>query len=173
MKGGIVYANFVTTVSPRYAWEIQNTEQGMGLQGVLRTHDRKFGGVLNGIDYDGLESGARPHIAQPTGRTACRGRRQQGGPAPRPRAAGGLQAHRGVVSRLDRQKGVHLIRHAVHYYALEQGCQMVLLGSAQEPAIDAVSATSSTELEATPTATWSSPTTRSSPTRSTPARTSS
>jgi starch synthase len=36
MKGGIVFSNFVNTVSPRYAWEIQNTEQGMGLQGSSR-----------------------------------------------------------------------------------------------------------------------------------------
>lgn len=138
MKGGIVYANFVTTVSPRYAWEIQNTEQGMGLQQVLRTHAGKFGGVLNGIDYDTWNPELDPHIASRYGpdtlpekaadKAALRAR--LGLPeAPRPLVA--------VVSRLDRQKGVELIRHTV-YRALETGCQMVLLGSAQEPAIDAM-----------------------------------
>ena len=36
-EGGIVYANFVTTVSPRYAWEIQHTALGMGLQQTLQS----------------------------------------------------------------------------------------------------------------------------------------
>jgi starch synthase len=138
MQGGIVYANFVTTVSPRYAWEIQNTEQGMGLQGVLRTHGGKFGGVLNGIDCETWNPELDPLIAHHYGPDSLPGkaanksalRRRLGLPeAPRPVVA--------VVSRLDRQKGVDLIRHAVHR-ALGQGCQMVLLGSAQEPAIDAM-----------------------------------
>ena len=52
MKGGIVYANFVTTVSPQHAWEAQYTDQGRGLGHTLHVHGNKFGGVLNGVDYD-------------------------------------------------------------------------------------------------------------------------
>src|SRR5208283_4849748 len=52
MKGGIVYSNFVTTVSPTYAQEIRCTHLGMGLQRVLEAHRQKFGGVINGIDYN-------------------------------------------------------------------------------------------------------------------------
>ena len=52
MKGGIVYANFVTTVSPQHAWEAQYTDQGQGLGHTLHLHGNKFGGVLNGVDYD-------------------------------------------------------------------------------------------------------------------------
>ena len=52
MKGGIVYANFVTTVSPQHAWEAQYTDQGQGLGHTLHLHRNKFGGVLNGVDYD-------------------------------------------------------------------------------------------------------------------------
>lgn len=51
MKGGIVYSNFVTTVSPRHAWEAK-ADQGFGLEGTLRTHHYKYGGVLNGVDYE-------------------------------------------------------------------------------------------------------------------------
>lgn len=51
MKGGIVYANCVTTVSRHYAWEVMNTEQGFGLGPTLYAHRRKFGGVRNGVDY--------------------------------------------------------------------------------------------------------------------------
>src|ERR1051326_3054037 len=49
MKGGIVFSNFITTVSPRYAAEVQSSDLGMGLQPTLRAHHQKFGGVLNGI----------------------------------------------------------------------------------------------------------------------------
>ena len=52
LKGGIVYSNFVTTVSPHHAWEVMNTDQGLGLAHTLWIHRGKFGGVLNGVDYD-------------------------------------------------------------------------------------------------------------------------
>lgn len=137
MKGGIVYANFVTTVSPRYAWEIQHTDQGMGLEGLLQLQDRKFGGVLNGIDDTVWNPALDTHIPQTYG------------PDSLPLKAANKAALRErmglqealkpivcVVSRLDSQKGVHLIRHGI-YYALAQGCQMVLLGSAPDPAVNA------------------------------------
>jgi starch synthase len=137
MKGGIVYSNFVTTVSPRYAWEIQHTDQGMGMEGVLQHYDHKFGGVLNGIDYSVWNPELDTHIPQTFG------------PDSLPQKAANKQALRArlglhdafkpivsVVSRLDRQKGVHLIRHGI-YYALENDCQFVLLGSAPDPAVNA------------------------------------
>jgi starch synthase len=137
MKGGIVFSNFVTTVSPRYAWEIQHTEQGMGLQGVLRTHDRKFGGVLNGIDTDTWNPATDAFIPVPydadhladkgANKTALRNR------------LGLVDAAKpivAVISRLDRQKGIELIRHGIDF-SLEQGAQFVLLGSAQDPAVNA------------------------------------
>lgn len=51
MKGGIVYSNFITTVSPRHAWEAK-ADQGYGLEHTLRIHHYKYGGVLNGVDYE-------------------------------------------------------------------------------------------------------------------------
>ncbi len=52
MKGGVVYSNFITTVSPQHAWEVTYTDQGRGLQDTLHVHQGKFGGILNGVDYD-------------------------------------------------------------------------------------------------------------------------
>jgi starch synthase len=52
MKGGIVYSNFVTTVSRTHAWEVRHTEQGLGLGHTLYLHQHKFGGVRNGVDYE-------------------------------------------------------------------------------------------------------------------------
>ena len=51
LKGGIIASDAVTTVSPRYSWEIQTKEYGMGLDGVLKQYSNKLRGILNGIDY--------------------------------------------------------------------------------------------------------------------------
>jgi len=136
MKGGIVYANFVTTVSPRYAEEIKYSDMGCGLQRTLHEHSAKFGGVLNGIDHDVWNPAIDPHIAcrytvdtiedKFKNKEALRNRfwlRQDFKPIV------------SVVSRLDHQKGVGLIRHGV-FFALANGCQFVLLGSSPDPAIN-------------------------------------
>ncbi len=51
MKGGIAFADAITTVSPRYSLEIQTPEFGSGLDGFLRAHAHKLTGILNGCDY--------------------------------------------------------------------------------------------------------------------------
>ncbi len=50
LKAGLVYGDFLTTVSPRYSREIQNPESGHGLHGVLRERQDHLSGILNGID---------------------------------------------------------------------------------------------------------------------------
>src|SRR5690348_14550808 len=50
MKGGILFADRVTTVSPRYAQEIQTPEFGCGLDGVVQTREEDIVGLLNGVD---------------------------------------------------------------------------------------------------------------------------
>ncbi|MEZ5315584.1 MAG: glycogen synthase [Chlamydiales bacterium] len=50
MKGGIVFADYITTVSPRYADEILTTKLGGNLRPVLKKNQKKFCGILNGID---------------------------------------------------------------------------------------------------------------------------
>ena len=138
MKGGIVFSNYVTTVSPRYAWEIQATNQGMGLQETLRLHAGKFGGVLNGIDQETWNPLTDSHIQYHYGpdnlpdkapnKVALRARLGLAD-AEKPLVA--------LVSRLDFQKGVDLIRHAI-FFALDKGCQVVLLGSAPDPELDRI-----------------------------------
>ena len=51
LKGGILFSDCVTTVSPSYAKEIQTKEYGFGLEGILRKVRRKLFGIINGIDY--------------------------------------------------------------------------------------------------------------------------
>lgn len=138
MKGGIAAAAVVNTVSPRYAWEIQNTEQGMGLQPWFQRYGYKFGGILNGIDATVWNPLTDPLIPVNFGpetlprkaldRQALRARLGLADAADRPIIA--------IVSRLDRQKGVDLIAHGLQH-GLNAGAQVVLLGSALEPAIAA------------------------------------
>ena len=52
LKGALVFADFVTTVSKKYSQEIQTTEYGFGLEGVLRNRASTVSGILNGVDYD-------------------------------------------------------------------------------------------------------------------------
>jgi starch synthase len=52
LKGGVVFSDLVTTVSPRYASEIQTPELGFGFDGILRARASDLVGILNGIDYD-------------------------------------------------------------------------------------------------------------------------
>ncbi len=52
LKGALVFSDFVTTVSKKYSEEIQTTEYGFGLEGVLRARASTVTGILNGVDYD-------------------------------------------------------------------------------------------------------------------------
>jgi starch synthase len=51
LKGGLIYSDYLTTVSRKYAQEIQTSEFGFGLEGVIRTRSDRLVGILNGVDY--------------------------------------------------------------------------------------------------------------------------
>ncbi|HEX2120674.1 MAG TPA: glycogen synthase [Thermoanaerobaculia bacterium] len=62
MKGGILFANAVTTVSPTYAAEVRTPQHGAGLDGVLTAVSHKFIGILNGIDVDVWDPATDPAV---------------------------------------------------------------------------------------------------------------
>ncbi|MBD2296807.1 glycogen synthase GlgA [Anabaena sphaerica FACHB-251] len=137
MKAGINYSNAVTTVSPNHAIEAQTSEVGCGLGHTLHLQKEKFTGVLNGIDYDFWNPEIDPYIShnynwhdfeQKAYNKKALQERLMLAHADKPIVA--------YIGRLDNQKGVHLVHHAM-YYALSKGAQFVLLGSATEPAINA------------------------------------
>jgi starch synthase len=65
LKGGIVFSRWITTVSPRYALEIQTPEFGFGFDGILRSRSRDLVGILNGIDYDQWDPARDPCLPVP------------------------------------------------------------------------------------------------------------
>ncbi|KAB8335515.1 glycogen synthase GlgA [Scytonema tolypothrichoides VB-61278] len=136
MKGGIVYSNAVTTVSPHHAWEARYTDIGYGLGHTLHLHQDRFTGVLNGIDCDfwnpKTDRYIPSHYTQDNFEEKAKNKK-----ALRERLL--LQdVDKPIIAyigRLDEQKGVHLVHHTI-YYALHNGAQFVLLGSATESNIN-------------------------------------
>jgi len=135
MKGGIVFSNFVTTVSPRYAEEIKNTGLGYGLQHTLLVHSAKFRGILNGIDYNVWNPEIDRYIAYPYSPTNI-DHKYRNKEALRNRLwlKQDFKPLIAAIGRLDNQKGVELIRHAIFYTLANRG-QFVLLGSSPDPNI--------------------------------------
>jgi len=130
LKGGIVYADTITTVSPRYAREITTEEFGYGLDGLLRRRQKQLRGILNGVDYDEWDPAhdaflARPYsVARPAGKAACKlALQQEIGLRP-----DGNVPLFGTISRLADQKGVDIQLGALEEM-LNADMQFVLLGS--------------------------------------------
>ncbi|MEO8136729.1 MAG: glycogen synthase GlgA [Betaproteobacteria bacterium] len=135
MKAGLHYADRITTVSPTYAREIQQPEQGCGMDGLLRSRAGALVGILNGIDDREWNPATDARIAAPfgsdriDGKSACKAAlRQELGLAA---ATGPLF---GVVSRLTGQKGLDLLLPALPQLTAAGG-QLALLGSG-EPALE-------------------------------------
>ncbi|MCX6560167.1 MAG: glycogen synthase GlgA [Candidatus Aminicenantes bacterium] len=131
MKAGILYADAVTTVSPRYSREILTPAYGCGLDGLLRSRADALTGILNGIDAMAWDPAKDPLIAapysaaDPSGKAACKRDLL---------AAFGLPALRreapvlGLVSRLVEQKGIDILIEATAGLAA-LGVQIVVLGT--------------------------------------------
>jgi starch synthase len=133
MKGGILFADRVTTVSPRYAKEIQTPEFGCGLEGVVATRADDLSGLINGIDpavwnpaTDPLLP-ARYGIDNLAGKAACRGEL--------------IRQHKlmkdltgpvfGMVCRLTEQKGLDLLLANTDFFAANM-CRLVVLGAGEK-----------------------------------------
>lgn len=136
MKGGVVYSNFVTTVSPRYAGETKDGGQGFGLEPTLHQHHDKYGGVVNGIDYDvwnpeidellPVQYGVNNIDDKYANKHALRQRLM---------LADSNKPIIAFIGRLDPQKGLDLVRHAL-FYAINNAAQFVLLGSSPDQDIN-------------------------------------
>ena len=130
LKAGIAYANFITTVSPRYAREILTEQSGHGLDGLLRHRQSSLVGILNGVDYEEWNTTKNPYLKHPFSIRGLRGKtlgkidlqRELGLPA---NAKVPLFA---TITRLTEQKGVDILLGALEEM-LATEMQFVLLGS--------------------------------------------
>ena len=135
LKAGIVFSQLLTTVSPRYAQEIQTPELGFGFDGILRQRGADLIGILNGIDYDHWDPGRDPHIPRPysaddlTGKEAAK--RQLLERYDLPAGADALaRPVVGLISRMVDQKGFDLLADIADELP-RLGASFVLLGSGE------------------------------------------
>ena len=131
IKGGIAFADALSTVSPTYAREIQTPESGWGLDGALRVRASVLHGILNGVDYAEWNPETDPHIPARYSADDLSGKRickQQ------LLAEFGLPPEAmekplvGIVSRFAWQKGTELIAQAAGDIVAE-GMYIVAIGS--------------------------------------------
>jgi starch synthase len=110
LKGGIVFADGLTTVSPTYSREIQNAQYGFGLEGVLAARRDVLHGIVNGIDDEIWNPRTDPYLShhysaeQWEGKALCKSELQRELGLPRRRVP--LLA---VIARLTSQKGIDLV----------------------------------------------------------------
>jgi starch synthase len=134
LKGGIVFSRMITTVSPRYAEEIQTPEYGFGFDGILRKRSGDLVGILNGIDYDLWNPARDPYLPEPFDASRIEGKQAArravleafGMPAD-PR---GVRPVVGMISRLVDQKGFDLLAE-LRDELPRLGASFVLLGSGE------------------------------------------
>ncbi|XP_054777197.1 probable starch synthase 4, chloroplastic/amyloplastic isoform X2 [Prosopis cineraria] len=137
VKGGVVFSNIVTTVSPTYAQEVRTAEGGRGLHSTLNFHSKKFVGILNGIDTDAWNPATDTFLDVQYNANDLQGKAENKEAIRRKLGLSSADARRplvGCITRLVPQKGVHLIRHAI-YRTLELRGQFLLLGSSPVPHI--------------------------------------
>lgn len=131
LKGGIVLADRVSTVSETYAREIQTEALGAGLHGVLRERGEEIPGILNGLDPDDWNPRTDPHLVRGFDPTRPR---QKAAQKRALQAELGLPATKapllGFVGRLVEQKGVDLLLQALPDL-LPRSLQVALLGSGE------------------------------------------
>ena len=130
MKGGILFADRVTTVSPRYALEIQTPEFGCGLEGVVGTRADDLAGLVNGIDTRvwnparDRQLPAKYAVDDLAGKSVCR--------AALLKQMGMDEAFKGpvfgMICRLTAQKGLDLLLAAKDFF-IEQDCRLIVLGT--------------------------------------------
>jgi starch synthase len=131
LKAGIVFSDYLTTVSRKYAQEIQTPEFGYGLDGVARGRGYRLVGILNGVDYAAWSPDTDTFIAQKyslknlQGKHACKTDLMQLFGISPDHAARPLI---GIVSRFADQKGFDLIAERAHELLREE-LSLVVLGS--------------------------------------------
>ncbi len=143
IKGGLVYADRINTVSPKYAQEIQTPEFGHGMQDLLLHRSNKLSGIINGIDIKTWNPGTDEHLAKKYNRNNIKDKINN------KRA---LQTHYslpvddkvlllGLVSRLAEQKGIDILLSIIPE-VINHPVQLVILGSGEKSYEQALKKTS-------------------------------
>lgn len=134
MKTGLVFADALNTVSPRYAEEIQTAPLGCGLEGVLQHRRRVLSGIMNGVDDSIWNPATDPYLARKygpadfaVGKRACKEALSNEWGLPFAPDSPLI----GIVGRLVDQKGFDLVTSVIQEWARDRDAQWVILGSGE------------------------------------------
>jgi starch synthase len=147
LKGALLYADHVTTVSPNYAWELTTPEGGRGLNKTILGIKNKFSGILNGIDYTYWSPETDRYLPARFSSREMPFRKNDKATLDKKAYVKKVlrerlnlsEIHSPIVSSITRlvpQKGTDLIKHALER-TIELNGQFVLLGSSPIPSITA------------------------------------
>ena len=133
LKGGIVYADYVTTVSDSYAKEITMPFYGEGLDGLIRARSNCLYGIVNGIDYEEYNPETDPYVVKQYDSRTFRKEKVKNKRALQEEL--GLEVNDrkfmiGIVSRLTDQKGLDLMECVIEEICTED-TQLVVLGTGE------------------------------------------
>ena len=134
LKGGLVYADAITTVSSTYAEEIKTDFYGEGLNGLLNARSKDLRGIVNGIDYDAFNPETDPYIARNYNAVNFRKEKMKNKKALQEELGLEVDDKRfmiGIVSRLTDQKGFDLIAYVMDELC-QDAVQIVVLGTGEE-----------------------------------------
>jgi len=134
LKGGIVYADEITTVSPTYADEICTPEGGEGLDGLMLERRRHLRGIVNGIDYDVFNPMKDTYldkhfsVRELSGKVVNKRQLQE---------KYGLAVDKdvmliGIVSRLTKQKGFDLVAYVMEEMLSTMNVQFIVQGTGEQ-----------------------------------------
>ena len=139
LKGGLAYADMITTVSNTYAWEIQTGFYGENLDAHLRHHAGKLHGIVNGIDVELWNSATDKLLAECYDVTDAIEKKKANKRALQEMLGLEQDEHKmviGLISRLTDQKGLDLV-NAVFQQFIDGNTQVVVLGTGEKRYEDA------------------------------------
>lgn len=134
LKTGLVFTDAITTVSPRYAYEIQSDPLGCGMEGVLQQRREVLTGIINGVSYNDWNPATDHFLAAKydsrnwqTGKAACKAALQSEFKLPQQPNVPVI----GLVGRLADQKGWDLVAEVMRRWASSYDAQWVILGTGE------------------------------------------
>lgn len=142
LKTGIAFSDYVTTVSPSYAKEIQTPAHGCGLDGALRAKGNRIAGIVNGVDYQVWDPRNDKHLITnfgtddwQTGKRACKADLQRIVGLPERSDVPLI----GLIGRLAEQKGWDLVKPLLEQSVDTLDVQWVILGNGETRFANALS----------------------------------
>ncbi len=134
LKGGLVYADAITTVSATYAQEIMTDFYGEGLNGLLAARSGDLRGIVNGIDYEEYDPANDKFLKYPFDAITFRKEKQKNKTALQAElglAVGAKNMMIGIISRLTDQKGLDLVSYMMDELC-QDNVQIVVVGTGEE-----------------------------------------